>query len=453
MELRSYQKEIADKACNVLHQLGIVYIAAEVRTGKSLMALETCRLFGAKKVLFLTKKKAIKSVSDDYSNFLYSKWFDIVIINDESMHTLKDNDFDIVVHDEHHRFGAFPKPGKYTKEFKSRFSKLPMIFLSGTPHPETVTQIFHQFWVSDNSPFRQYKNFYQWFTGTGLVRCQFNHGYGLVTDYSNTKEAIFKYFAAKIREISKSNPEYSRLYSGIIAERSQAIELMNVAVNRINATIKPYMITFTQSEAGFETKVEEHVLICKMKESTYKLINRLKRDKVIEGKDEVILADTAVKLMGKIHQLSSGTIKFESGKTMVIDHSKAEFIKDRFKSKKIGIFYKFVAEYQALKDVYGDGLTNDIDEFNSTDKNIALQIVSGREGISLEKADVLVFYNIDFSSTSYWQARDRMSTMHRLNNDVYWVFSDRGIEQDIYKTVLGKKSYTLSVFSKGYGRK
>jgi len=275
----------------------------------------------------------------------------------------------------------------------------------------------------------------------------------LVTDYSNTKDAIYKYFAAKIREISKSNPEYSRLYSGIIAERSQAIELMEIAVNRINATIKPYMITFTQAEAGFETKVEAHVLICEMKESTYKLINRLKRDKVVEGKSEVILADTAVKLMGKIHQLSSGTIKFESGKTMVIDHSKAEFIKDRFKSKKIGIFYKFVAEYQALKDVYGDGLTNDIDEFNSTGKNIALQIVSGREGISLKNADVLVFYNIDFSSTSYWQARDRMSTMQRLNNDVYWVFSDRGIEQDIYKTVLGKKSYTLSVFSKGYGRK
>ena len=36
-----------------------------------------------------------------------------------------------------------------------------------------------------------------------------------------------------------------------------------------------------------------------------------------------------------------------------------------------------------------------------------------------------------------------MSTMQRLNNDVYWVFSDRGIEQDIYKTVLGKIIYTI----------
>ena len=40
----------------------IVYIAAEVRTGKSLMALLTAKKFGAKKVLFLTKKKAIDSI-------------------------------------------------------------------------------------------------------------------------------------------------------------------------------------------------------------------------------------------------------------------------------------------------------------------------------------------------------------------------------------------------------
>src|SRR5690606_16496149 len=109
-----------------------------------------------------------------------------------------------------------------------------------------------------------------------------------------------------------------------------------------------------------------------------------------------------------------------------------------------------IAEYQALKDVYGDGLTNDIDEFNSTGKNIALQIVSGREGISLKAADYLVFYNICFSATSYWQARDRLSHMGRLENSVYWVFSERGIEHEIYKTVQSKKNFTTSIFSKKF---
>jgi hypothetical protein len=95
-------------------------------------------------------------------------------------------------------------------------------------------------------------------------------------------------------------------------------------------------------------------------------------------------------------------------------------------------------------------LTNDIDEFNETSKNIALQIVSGREGISLRNADYIVFYNIDFSATSYWQARDRMTTMDRKFNDIYWVFSEGGIEDQIYKSVINKKSYTLSHFKKDF---
>ena len=171
---------------------------------------------------------------------------------------------------------------------------------------------------------------------------------------------------------------------------------------------------------------------------------------VIEGQktDEVILADTAVKLMSKIHQLYSGTVKFESGKSQVIDLSKAEFIRTNFKNKKLGIFYKFTAEYKALKDVYGDDLTCDLDEFKRSDKTIALQIVSGREGISLKEADCLVYYNIDFSALSYWQSRDRMTTKDSKQNDVYWIFSEGGIESKIYKAVSKKKDYTLRHFRK-----
>jgi hypothetical protein len=105
----------------------------------------------------------------------------------------------------------------------------------------------------------------------------------------------------------------------------------------------------------------------------------------------------------------------------------------------------------ALSQVFGsENLTTDLDEFNSTDKNIALQIISGREGISLRNAEYLVFYNIDFSATSYWQARDRLTTMDRLFNKVYWIFSKDGIEDKIYKAVKAKKKYTVNIFKKDY---
>ena len=93
-------------------------------------------------------------------------------------------------------------------------------------------------------------------------------------------------------------------------------------------------------------------------------------------------------------------------------------------------------------------LTTDLEEFKHTDKSIALQIVAGREGISLKEADCLVYYNIDFSALSYWQSRDRMTTKDSLQNDVYWIFSEGGIESKIYKAVSKKKDYTLRHFKK-----
>ena len=57
-----------------------------------------------------------------------------------------------------------------------------------------------------------------------------------------------------------------------------------------------------------------------------------------------------------------------------------------------------------------------------------------------------MFYNIDFSATSYWQARDRMTTKDRKHNKVYWIFSEFGIEKKIHNAVSSKKDYTLKHF-------
>lgn len=406
--LRDYQVNNANNGVNILKDKKIVYLCMSVRTGKTATSMEIARLYGANKVLFLTKKIAMNSIKSDYDEFGYAKYFSIEIMNDESMHKLN-GDFDLVIHDEHHRFGAVPKPGKATKTFKKMFSHLPMIFLSGTPTPEGYSQIYHQYWVSAYSPFIKYTNFYKWAKEFVIPGVKYT---------SHGPAACYK----------------------------------NAYIDKIEPITNAYVITYTQEQAGFESVIEEECLYVDMKPSTYSMCDKLIKDLIIQGKDEVILADTSVKLQQKLHQMYSGTVKFESGNSMVIDCSKAEFIRDRFKGVKIGIFYKFIAELEALRQVFGvENLTNDLDEFNSTDKSIALQIISGREGISLQNAEFLVFYNIDFSATSYWQGRDRMTTMDRKFNKIYWVFSTKGIERKIYKSVMNKKSYTLSHFKEDYG--
>lgn len=403
-KLRDYQEEISKKAFNILERYKIVYLQMEVRTGKTFTSLQTAYLYGAERVLFITKKKAISSIQEDYHTAGYD--FDLTVINNESLHKI-DGEFDLVISDEHHRNGSFPKPNKSTKILRDKFSHLPMIFLSGTANPESYSQIYHQYWVSDYSPFKEYKNFYKWAADFVKIT-QKNYGYAPVNDYSNA--------------------DYDKIYP----------------------YIKHLIISYTQKEAGFTSEIEEHFINVKMQPITYKIIDILKRDNIVVGKESEIIADTAVKLQNKIHQLCSGSVILENGESKIIDKSKAIAIKALFIEKKIGIFYKFKGELKILKDVFGDTLTTELDEFNNTDKNIALQIVSGREGISLRNADCLVYFNIDFSAISYFQSKDRMTTMERLKNDVYWVFADGGIESRIYKSVKAKKDYTLRMFRKDY---
>ncbi len=220
------------------------------------------------------------------------------------------------------------------------------------------------------------------------------------------------------------------------------------------ADINHLISTRTQEQSGFTSQIDEHILKVKMKPFIYKMVKELQEDLIIEGKEEVILADTSVKLMQKMHQLYSGTIKFESGNSMTLDTTKAEFIKEHFKGKKMAIMYIFKQELELLREVFGeDNLTNDLDEFNSTDKHFVGQVVSSREGVNLSRADVLVMYNIQHSAVSYFQARDRLTTKDREKNNVYWIFSEGGLEDIIYKVVQSKKKYTLNHFKKDYGIK
>ena len=404
MEFRDYQLEMIKKAKPLLEKDRFVYLAMEVRTGKTLTSLGVSALLPVQNLLFITKKKAIGSIEDDYK--MLNPSYKITVINYESLHKIDQKGWDMVVCDESHGMGAFPKRNKRSTQVKSLILKNNpyVIFLSGTPTPESYSQMYHQVSIMKNHPFKDYTTFYK--------------------------------FAKKYVNITQR-----KINSFLINDYSCGLDT-------IISEMKPHTLSYTQKEAGFKVKTTEHVIEVDMLPITYQLAKNLTKNLVIEGKDDVILADTPVKLMMKLHQIYSGTVKFESGNSMVLDYSKAEFIHDNFIDIKIGIFYKFKQELVALQKIYGDQLCTDLETFKSTDKSIALQIVSGREGISLKEAKILVYYNIDFSATSYWQSRDRMTTKDRLENDVYWIFSKGGIEHDIYQSVIKKKNYTLRHFER-----
>jgi SNF2 family DNA or RNA helicase len=378
-----------------------------MRTGKTLIALVTAEHMHATRVLFVTKKKAIESIKRDYGSFDFH--FSLIVCNYERIH-LVDGRFDVVIIDEAHSLGAFPKPSLRTCQLRAIVGRLPLILLSGTPSPESYSQLYHQFWVSERSPFIKWPNFYLW-----------------ARDFVDVKHRII-------------NGLYVNDYRS--ADQKSITGLTN-----------DYFLTFSQEQAGFCQNINESILTVPLIPSTTALIRQLFKDRVVTiGDGELVVADTAVKLQSKIHQLCSGTIITESGRGVVVDHSKALYIKSIKAGRKIAIFYKYKCELELLRTYFT--VTDSPEEFNmDSDRTFVCQIQAGAMGVDLSSADVIIFFNIDFSSVCYWQARARMQSQSRTKPCIVeWIFSEGGIEEKIYRAVINKNSYTTSYFLNDYGK-
>lgn len=397
--LRDYQIKNANECTDILNKYGLVYLQHTQRTGKTLTALQIGKNINANSILFITKKKAIDSILSDYKDFNFS--FELDVINYESLHKIVKK-YDLVILDEAHSIGAFPKTSQRTKLIKEKFFNTKIIYLSGTPASESYSQWYHQFWISSKSPFKNYTNFYKWakdFTTPALIYT----AYGQSNDYS---KAI---------------------------------------VDKIDKEIKKVVHKFTQEQAGFKNVINKNLHFVEMKPITYQLINKLKKDKVIQGKSETILADSGVKLMSKQHQLGSGTIIFDSGNVGIIDNSKVEYIKNNFNGK-LAIFYYFKEELNMLKDAFKDVATTDINEFNTTDKHFIGQQYSSAMGVNLSKADKLIYLNFGFSGTNFIQSLDRLTIKERLKTDVHFVLGKNTIDYSILKVIEQKKNFTLKMY-------
>lgn len=406
MILKDYQRDIVKQGYQILVEFGLLYLSMEVRTGKTIVSLSIAEIMNAHRVLFITKKMAIDSVQKDFLASGYG--YTLKVINYEALDKLEGS-FDFIIVDESHSLGAYPKPSLRTQRLKNLVGSKPLILLSGTPTPESYSQIFHQFWIHDRSPFSTHTTFYKWAKEFVTVRERMINGYR-INDYSKANEQL------------------------------------------IWKHVKHLFIAFTQEEAGFEGTIEEQIQEVPMDERIYQLSNILVNERYYQMKDgSEIVCDTAAKLKTKLHQISSGTVITESGELKILDRSKAEFIRNKYKGMKIAIFYLYQAEGHLLKETFPTW-TKSPAEFNAEHDLVFIsQIQSGSMGTNLSTADVIVFYNIHYASLLYWQARARSQHMSRKENSIiHWVFSDRGIERDIYKAVIKKKDYTTSYFQRSY---
>ena len=407
-KLKEHQIEKSKELNEILLDYKIAYLAGEVRSGKTLTALQAAQLYKANKVIVITKKKAISSIKSDYNNLKFT--FDLVVINYESLHKLDNYDCDLVIYDESHSLSGFPKPSVRTKLCKKLFFNVPCILMTGTSAVESYSQYYHQFFVSAYSPFREYKNFYKW-----------------AKDFVDVWER--KLPTHSIRVYDRAN------------------------VEKIDKILKPYMVVMTQQDAGFEVKINEHYLTVKTPWSIRNAVTRLLKNKVIQGETGYIFGDTPAKLQSKVHQLYNGhcIVEDQNGETFnkIFNFYKVDFIRERFKHDKIVIMYYYQNELKMIESVFGEAVTTDIDEFNTTDKSFALQ-QNTTEGINLSKADALVYLNLGFSGKNWIQSRDRMTVQSRKDNNIYVICESYGITEKILKAVTKKKNFNSRLFKQNF---
>ena len=286
-----------------------------------------------------------------------------------------------------------------------------LLLLSGTPSPESYSQLFHQFKLSSYSPFHATNNFYSF-----------------AKEFVNVKQ---KQINASVKINDYSDCDW----------------------NKLSVFLDKYFIRYNQASAGFINEIVEDIVEVEMKPITYHIASTLKRDKIYEGKADIVLADTPVKLLNKLHQIYSGSVILEGDKSVFFDNSKIEHIKENYITSHIAIFYKFQEEGNQLKKVFANW-TDDPNIFNSDNEKIFIaQVQSVKEGVNLSSADMIVFYNIDFSSSTYQQARERASHKDRTKqNNVIFLVARGGIEQSIYEVVQKKQDYTYKHYEKIFGK-
>jgi hypothetical protein len=404
INLRPYQQAAADKLVGILKDRRIAYLRGEVRVGKTLTAMDAIRQLGVQRVLILTKKKAIASIEKDRD--AYGLTDRVTVTNYEQAGKLKGQSWGLLVVDEAHGVGAYPKPSKRFKDIRAMNYAM-VLLMSGTPSPESYSQLYHQFALG-GSPWREFPNFYRWADRYVTIRKKYVGTGTQVNDYSQAREADI------LRDIA------------------------------------PLTVTVTQEQAGFTTQIEEHVHRVTMLPRTYRMARRIMKDGVI-GKPgrRVVLADSGAKAMSKLRQLYSGTVITEHHGAVIFDRSKVEYIQRTF-TEKTAIMYAFAAEGKMLREAYGNRATESPEEFNADPTKVFIgQVRASREGVNLSSADDVVFFSIDYAALSYIQAIDRASYLGRTRaNRVHFILAAGGIEEKVFKIVKSKTSYTLAHFTR-----
>lgn len=396
MKALPHQVSAAEKGYTILNKLRYVYVSGLPRTGKTLIAIliaEQCQTVS--NVLVLTKKQAIPGwlkfiTSDLKKNYLITNYEQLGNVHGKDCYLkYHPNHFDLVIIDESHNIGTYPKPSNRWKVIRAFCQNLPHIHLSGTPMIESKSAIYHQMTISKYTPFT-HKNFYEFFREWGVPTFKWIKGQQMM-DYSNTKPDL--------------------------------LELIN-----------KFTVYISQEEAGIDTPVQDKVHYIELAPSTKALYNKLLVKRVLEEYN--VVCDSVMKLRIALHMLESGVLKIGEDDYIHLENelSKVNYIKNNFgDTATVGIMAHFVYERTLLEKHFKNAKI-----FSSN---------AHAEGVDLSYLTHFIIFSSDYSGAKFVQRRERIANINGSNtNTVHHLIIKNGISDQVYRAVSKKKNFNDALF-------
>jgi hypothetical protein len=404
---------------------GYAYLAGKPRSGKTYTAILACECSDKiNRVLVLTTKKAIEGWHVFIDDTLKHK-YDIInyeqagsvkaITHDGSgrkykvpkiIIQLKVNPelYGLVIIDESHNTGAFPKPSGRYKVISKICANLPHIHLSGTAIVESQASIYHQMNISKFSPFK-HKNFYDFHK-------EFGEPY---------------YIKAGGRDIN----QYDKV-------KDTLLPLINT-----------FTIYMTQEDAGISEEFQavdiKHYIV--LSDKTRQLYNDLQDDNIVDVFTNILsetsveaneayklVCDTVMKLRTSLHMLEGGAAKIDDTYIDLGNREKVNYIKEHFGDiSTTGIMCHFIGERQILEK-----------EFKYAE---IYSSQSHAEGVDLSHLENFVVYSAGYSGAKYIQRRDRTVNLEvKKERLVHHLLVKGAVSEQVFKRVTKKEDFNNATY-------
>lgn len=385
---------MAAESYKILKKHMIVYLAAEERTGKTLASIlvtEMCS--NINDVLVLTTRKAKKGWDDTLKEYHSSTSITVDTHGRAKHHN--NADYDLVIIDEAHKdFAGYPQPSSTWANARKVCIGKPIIYLSATPNAQGYQQLYHQFKLSDWSPWARYKTFYSWFRQYGI---------------SNTA-----WIAGNERELYNMTDE--ALCKG---------------------TVEHLFVTKTRKELGFAHEPKDKIHYIKLEKKTRDFYNAVLKHRCAIIHERELVCDTPGKLRMSLHMIEGGGIKIENEYLDLPFNEKVQYIKETWGDEEsMVIFYNYNSDKAKLEKNFSSAAI--------------LQATAYAEGVDLSMYETLIIYSQDFSTARHTQRRARQANRARDTEiNVHFLLVENAISEQVYETVsINKQNFVDSVFER-----